>query len=78
MHPASHSRSGGREAPDSAQQVDTKNKQTSPNASPSTTPATDMQPEDAGTAASGNERGTAAESAMKQEHKTQEEGGSRR
>jgi hypothetical protein len=36
------------------------------------TPATDLQPEDAGTAASGNE----AQPAMKQEHKTNEESGS--
>ena len=78
MNPASHSRSGGREAPDSAKEVDTRNKKTDPNASPGTTPASDMQPEDAGTAASGNsERGTAAQAAMKQQHKTKSEGGSR-
>ena len=43
------------------------------------TPSTDIQPEDAGTPASGNaERGTAAESAMKQTSKTGNESGSRR
>jgi hypothetical protein len=43
-------------------------------ASPRKTPATDVQAEDAGTAASG----TPAESAMKQEHKTSSERGARR
>lgn len=33
------------------------------------TPASDMQPEDAGTAASGNDEGSASESAMKQTSK---------
>jgi hypothetical protein len=43
------------------------------------TPSTDMQPEDAGTAASGVAgRGTAAESAMKQTGKTGNESGSDR
>jgi hypothetical protein len=42
-----------------------------------TTPSTDMQPEDAGTADSGNTgRGTAAEGAMKQTSKTGQERGS--
>ena len=45
------------------------------------TPNADMQPEDTGTPRSGGEdvggRGNAAESAMKQEHKTDEEAGSR-
>jgi hypothetical protein len=39
------------------------------------TPSTDMQPEDAGTAASGAARGTTAESAMKQTSKTGNETG---
>ncbi|HWI81836.1 hypothetical protein [Ramlibacter sp.] len=70
MKPASSSRSGGREAPASAREVDTRNKQT-PNA--------DMQDEDAGTAASGTGgRGNAAQSAMKQEQKTDRERGSQR
>jgi hypothetical protein len=43
------------------------------------TPSTDMQPEDAGTAASGaSRRGTAAESAMKQTGKTGNETGTGR
>lgn len=46
------------------------------------TPAPDMQPEDAGTADSGNEKvpreGTAAEKAMKQASKTDAESGERR
>lgn len=47
--------------------------------SPDTTPAPDMQPEDAGTAESGNaNRGTAAEKAMKQTSKTDAERGSAR
>jgi hypothetical protein len=79
MNPASHSRPGGREAPRAADEVDTKGKQTTPNAAPATTPGSDMQAEDAGTAASGNDRrATAAESAMKQEQKTEHESGSRR
>lgn len=42
------------------------------------TPSTDMQPEDAGTPDSGNtERGSAAESAMKQTSKTPAERGDR-
>jgi hypothetical protein len=65
MNPASKSRSGGREAPRSAKEVDTKNKKT---------PNTDMQAEDAGTPESGNDGpGTAAESAMKQTSKTDAE-----
>ncbi len=43
------------------------------------TPSTDMQPEDAGTAESGNAgRGSAAENAMKQSRKTSNESGSER
>jgi hypothetical protein len=43
------------------------------------TPSTDMQPEDAGTPASGNSgRGTAAEPALKQTSKTPAETGGRR
>jgi len=46
------------------------------------TPAPDMQPEDAGTAESGNDpaprQGTAAEKAMKQASKTDAESGERR
>lgn len=45
------------------------------------TPGTDMQPEDAGTAESGNDpaprQGTAAEKAMKQSSKTDAESGGR-
>ena len=75
MNPASNSRSGGREAPKSAQEVDTKNKQTTPNA----TPSSDMQSEDAGTAASGTGgRANAAEPVMKQEQKTDRERGTGR
>ena len=48
----------------------------------SRTPKPDMQPEDAGTAASGNppegDKGTEAEAAMKQTSKTDSETGSRR
>jgi hypothetical protein len=70
MNPASNSRSGGRDAPRSAKEVDTRNKQT---------PNTDMQGEDAGTAESGvDSRGSAAEGAMKQTSKTDAERGSRR
>jgi hypothetical protein len=69
MNPASKSRTGGREAPRSAKEVDTKNKKT---------PNTDMQAQDAGTAESGNDaRGTATEGAMKQTSKTRAEGGSK-
>jgi hypothetical protein len=68
MNPASKSRTGGREPDAGTGEVDTKNKKT---------PPSDMQAEDAGTAASGNE-GTAAEGAMKQEHKTEGERGSKR
>jgi hypothetical protein len=72
MNPASKARSGGRDAPPSAKEVDTKNKQTQ-------TPSTDIQPEDAGTPESGNTgRGTAAEGAMKQTSKTGAERGSKR
>jgi hypothetical protein len=43
------------------------------------TPAPDMQPEDAGTPASGNTgRGTAAQPAMREQDKTPAESGSRR
>lgn len=46
--------------------------------SAATTPGTDMQPEDAGTAASGNTgRESAAEKAMKQTSKTPSERGDR-
>jgi hypothetical protein len=70
VNPASKSRSGGREPPQSAKEVDTRNKKT-PNA--------DMQAEDAGTAESGNNgRATPAESAMKQTSKTDAERGSNR
>lgn len=70
MNPASNSRAGGREPPRGAKEVDTRNKQT---------PSTDLQPEDAGTPASGNSgRGTAAERAMKQTSKTSAETGSKR
>jgi hypothetical protein len=70
MNPASKSRSGGREAPPHAKEVDTKNKQT---------PNSDMQAEDAGTAESGaGGRGTAVEGAMKQTSKTDAERGSTR
>jgi len=69
MKPASKSRSGGREAPASAREVDSKNKKT---------PNTDMQAEDAGTAESrGNAQGTATEAAMKQTSKTPAERGSK-
>lgn len=68
MNPANRSRSGGREAPASAKAVDTGNKQT---------PETDLQGEDAGTAASGSAAGgTAAQAAMKQQGKTASERGS--
>ena len=70
MNPASKSRSGGREPPQGAREVDTKNKKT---------PSTDLQPEDTGTPASGNTgRKTAAEGAMKQTSKTDAESGSKR
>ncbi len=70
MNPGSKSRSGGSEPPRNAKEVDTRNKQT---------PSTDLQPEDAGTPASGNNsRGTAAQGAMKQTSKTGAERGSRR
>lgn len=70
MNPASKSRTGGRETPRGAKDIDTKNKQT---------PNTDMQAEDAGTAESGADgRGTAVEGAMKQTSKTDAERGSKR
>jgi hypothetical protein len=70
MKPTSPSRPGGREAPGNAKVVDTRPKQT---------PNTDMQDEDAGTAESGvDNRGTAAESAMKQTSKTDAGRGRRR
>jgi hypothetical protein len=70
MNPASKSRSGGREPRDSAKEVDTKNKVSTPDA--------DMQAQDAGTADSGTGRGRAAEGAMKQQSKTPQERGSGR
>ena len=70
MNPAGKSRSGGRDAPPSAKEIDTRTKQT---------PSTDIQPEDAGTPESGSTgRGTAAEGAMKQTSKTGAERGSKR
>jgi hypothetical protein len=70
MKPASNSRSGRREAPRHAKEVDTEDEQT---------PNTDMQPDDAGTAESGaGGRGTAGEGAMKQTSKTDTERGSPR
>ena len=74
VNPASNSRSGGREPPRGASEVDTKNKKKNKK-----TPNTDLQPEDTGTPASGNTgRGTAAEGAMKQTSKTDAETGSKR
>jgi hypothetical protein len=68
MEPASKSRAGDRQpGAGSADETDARDKKT---------PAPDMQPEDAGTAASGNED-AAAESAMKQEHKTNAERGAK-
>jgi hypothetical protein len=79
MNPASNSRSGGRDAPPAANEIDTRGKQTTPNAPPGGASRSDMQPDDTGTAASGNgARPTPAESVMKQEHKTEHESGSRR
>ena len=70
MNPASKSRTGGREPPRSAKDVDSRNKQT---------PETELQGEDAGTAESGNgARGTAVKGAMKQTSKTAHERGSQR
>ena len=70
MNPASKSRSGGRDAPSGANEVDTKNKKT---------PNTDMQPDDAGTSDSGNEaRGTAAQKPMKQTSQTEADAGERK
>jgi hypothetical protein len=69
MNPASKSRSGGRQAPRSVKEVDSKNKQT---------PNTDIQGEDAGTAESGADGRAAAEGAMKQTSKTGAERGRRR
>jgi hypothetical protein len=62
--------------------IDEKNRPNNPerpSAKPaSSVPATDMQPEDAGTPASGADgRGTAAEPAMKQTSKTSDESGDR-
>ncbi|HXD40966.1 MAG TPA: hypothetical protein VN649_10420 [Ramlibacter sp.] len=75
MNPASNKPgSGGREAADDAE-LNGGNKKT---------PSTDMQPEDAGTADSGNAgstkagRGNAAEIAMKQTGKTGNETGGKR
>jgi hypothetical protein len=65
--PQNASRSGGRELPPAVPETDTKNK---------VTPNTDMQPEDAGTADSGNDaRTNSAERAMKQTSKTSSERG---
>ena len=70
MNPASKSRSGGRDAPAGAAEVDTKNKKT---------PNTDMQADDAGTSDSGNEaQGTAAQKPMKQTSRTGSESGQRK
>jgi hypothetical protein len=50
-----------------------------PGADRATTPATDLQGQDAGTASSGTgRRATAAQSVMKQEQKTEHERGRRR
>lgn len=70
MNPAnSNSRPGRRAADDDNAETDRTRQ----------TPSTDMQPEDAGTADSGNtSRGNAAESAMKQTSKTGKETGSKR
>ena len=58
MNPASQSRSGGRERREGANEVDAK---------VSKTPATDLQPEDAGTPDSGpSGRGMASGGSMKQ------------
>lgn len=71
MNPASKSRPGGREPRDSAKEVDTRHKVSTPDA--------DMQAQDAGTPAGGDAgRGGAAEGAMKQQSKTGQEHGSRR
>lgn len=71
MNPASKSRSGGREPRDSAKEVDTRHKVSTPDA--------DMQAQDAGAADSGDAgRGRAAQGAMKQQSKTGQERGSRR
>ena len=70
MNPASKTRSGGRQAPRAAKEVDPRNKQT---------PNTDMQSEDAGTSDSGaGGRGSAVEGAMKQTSKTRQERASKR
>ena len=70
MNPTSKSRFGGRDAPPSTKEVDSRDKQT---------PSTDVQPEDAGTPESGSTgRGTAAEAAMKQTSKTGADRGSKR
>lgn len=70
MNPENKSRSGGRDASPGAGEVDTKNKKT---------PNTDMQPDDAGTADSGNDaRGTAAQKPMKQTSQTEAESSNRK
>jgi len=67
---SSKQRSGRWERPDDAAERD---------AATPETPSTDMQPEDAGTAESGNSgRGNAAESGKKQTSKTGQETGSKR
>ena len=70
MKSDSKTRSGGKDAPPSAGEVDTKSKKT---------PNTDMQADDAGTSESGNEaRGTAAQKPMEQASRTDAESGSRK
>jgi hypothetical protein len=70
MNPDSPSRSAGGETPAARQETDRR---------AGKTPNTDMQPEDAGTADSGNDdSGTAATRAMKQTSKTPSESGNTR
>lgn len=70
MNPASKSRSRGSESPAGAREADRGSRKT---------PNTDMQPEDAGTAESGNTgRDTAVEGVMKQTSKTRAETGTKR
>ena len=71
MNPASSSsRPGGRKPAD---------ERAEPDARAGETPSTDMQPEDAGTANSGNTgRGTAGDRTMKQDSRTQQPPGSKR
>lgn len=73
MNPASQSRPGGREAPRSAKEADSKNKHKNKNKHKHT-PNTDMQAEDAGTAESGSTGpGAATQGAIKQTSKTKAE-----